>query len=151
MKLALGVVLLALVAAGCVEPGPAEDFPADTGELLEAAEEIPPAEWAYTPDVPASAGVDVAVPVDIAPESGAVGEVSAARRPTTGRISISDDYGYIYVGGGYVGRGNAVVTVYPGVYTVTAKSPSTGRTCWRVNARVTAGRTTIVRQSVWCK
>ena len=69
----------------------------------------------------------------------------------TGTLSVSDDNGELYVNGGYIGRGLAVVTLPAGNYTLYARSPSTGAICWQTGIRIDAGRTTTVRQSSYCR
>jgi hypothetical protein len=70
---------------------------------------------------------------------------------SVGTLSISDDQGNIYVNGRYYGKGSVVLSVYPGTYSVYATSPSDGSTCWQTSATVTAGKTTAVRMSTYCR
>ncbi len=68
-----------------------------------------------------------------------------------GTLSVSDDQGYLYVGGSYIGKGSAVVSLYAGSYTLSAYSPSTGDLCWQRSIRIDGGKTTTVKIDAYCR
>lgn len=70
---------------------------------------------------------------------------------TIGTLSVSDDNGNLYVGGSYIGRGRAVVSLYAGSYTLSAYSPSTGDLCWQRSIRIDGGKTTLVKIDTYCR
>jgi len=70
---------------------------------------------------------------------------------STGTLSVSDDYGYLYVGSSYIGKGSAVVTLAVGNYTLYDYSPTTGNLCWQKSIRIDGGKTTTVKDNSYCR
>jgi hypothetical protein len=71
---------------------------------------------------------------------------------TTGTLQIvADSYAYIYVDGGYVGKGSAYLTLSPGSYTVSAYAPSTSKKCWESKTTVYAGKNSVVKNNSYCR
>lgn len=68
-----------------------------------------------------------------------------------GTLSVSDDQGHLYVGGNYIGKGSAVVSLSAGSYTLSAKSPSSGEMCWQRTIRIDGGKTTTVKIDTYCR
>ncbi len=99
-----------------------------------------------------SAGGSAAhVPGAGAPPGSSSGGGTNSRGGYAGTLSVSDDSGYLFVNGTYIGQGIATVTLAAGSYTLYAISPSTGHKCWETGIRVDGGRTTTVRYSVYCQ
>lgn len=104
----------------------------------------------YIDNVKATSLMQTASPKETSTSS----TTTAGRGTTTstiGTLSVSDDNGNLYVGGSYIGRGSAVVSLYAGSYTLSDYSPSTGDLCWQRSIRIDGGKTTLVKIDTYCR
>ena len=64
---------------------------------------------------------------------------------------MSDDQGYFFLNGVYMGQGYFVRRLNPGYYTLTETQPSNGRICKSQTIQIDSCKTTTVKWDFWCR